>query len=394
MIDTGNKSMVLWRPKLFYFLFFAAAACLMPFLSLYYEAQGLTGRQIGLLVGVVPLVTLVSAPLWGALADVTRSQRLSLMLAIAGAWTAVLIMSHFTSFGGLLPAVILYAFFLAPIVPLMDNSVLALLGSQKEAYGKLRLWGAVGWGLAAALLGPVLQRGGLQWTFYGFLIFIAGAFLVAWQTPVVVSPIQQKYGAGLRRLLAHPAFLLLLGVAFVHGISLTIMMNFLFLHLEKLGASRTLMALSLTVATASEIPFWFISGWLLRRWGVRRMMALSLAVTAVRAFAYTFMSAPWLVLPISLLHGPSFALMWSAGVAYADRVAPSGLRATAQAVFAAMTMGLGAAVGALLGGVLYDEVGPVVLFQIVGALLLLSLLLFGGLERVFSSSRRRARARL
>jgi MFS transporter, PPP family, 3-phenylpropionic acid transporter len=381
--------MVLWRSKLFYFLFFAAAACLVPFLSLYYASHGLTGRQIGLLVGIVPLVTLVSAPLWGALADVTRNQRLSLMLAIAGSWAAVLFMSRFTTFAGLLPAVMLYAFFVAPIVPLMDNSVLASLGERKEEYGKLRLWGGVGWGLAAALLGPVLQRAGLQWTFYGFLLFLAGTLVIVWQMPVVKGPIDQTYGAGLRRLLANPPFLLLLGVAFVFGVSMTIMLNYLFLHLEELGASRTLMALSLTVATASEIPLWFASSWLLRRWGVRRMIGVSLLITAVRAYAYTYMSAPWLVLPISLLHGPSFAIMWTAGVAFADRVAPPGLKATAQSILAATSMGLGAAVGALVGGVLYDEVGPVVLFQMVGTLLLLSVLLFGGLERVVSSGRRK-----
>jgi MFS transporter, PPP family, 3-phenylpropionic acid transporter len=381
--------MVAWRSKLFYFLFFAAAACLIPFLSLYYESHGLTGRQIGTLIGLVPVVTLLSAPLWGALADITQNARLSLLLAIGGSWLAVLLMSRFTTFSGLLPAVLLYAFFLSPIVPLIDNTVLAGLGERKADYGKLRLWGGVGWGVAAALLGPVLQRAGLQWTFYGFLLFMAATLVVVWQMPAIKAPAEQKYGAGLRLLLASPAFLLLLAVAFIYGISLTVMLNYLFLHLEQMGASRTMMALSLTVATASEIPLWFASAWLLRRWGVRWMMAVALLVTAVRAFGYAVMWTPWLVLPISLLHGPSFALMWSAAVALADRVAPPGLRATAQAFLGAATMGLGAAVGALGGGILYDEVGPALLFHMVGILLLGSLLLFGGLAGV--AGRRRAR---
>jgi MFS transporter, PPP family, 3-phenylpropionic acid transporter len=203
--------------------------------------------------------------------------------------------------------------------------------------------------------------------------------------PAIKAPAEQKYGAGLRLLLASPPFLLLLAVAFIFGISLTVMLTYLFLHLEQMGASRTMMALSLTVATASEIPLWFASAWLLRRWGVRWMMAVALLVTAVRAFGYGLMWTPWLVLPISLLHGPSFALMWSAAVALADRVAPPGLRATAQAFLGAASMGLGAAVGALGGGVLYDEVGPVILFHLVGLLLLGSLLLFGALSWAVSS---------
>lgn len=42
-------------PKAFYFFFYAAAASLIPFLSLYYEHLGLNGRQIGLLTGLMPL---------------------------------------------------------------------------------------------------------------------------------------------------------------------------------------------------------------------------------------------------------------------------------------------------------------------------------------------------
>ncbi len=61
--------------KTFYFFFFAAMASFAPFLTLYFEQIGLTGRQIGLLVGISPLVTLFSAPLFGGLADLTRQNK-------------------------------------------------------------------------------------------------------------------------------------------------------------------------------------------------------------------------------------------------------------------------------------------------------------------------------
>ncbi len=59
--------------KVFYFCYYAAAACLMPYLVLYYRQIGLSGGQIGLLAGIGPLVTLVAAPLWGGWADATRA---------------------------------------------------------------------------------------------------------------------------------------------------------------------------------------------------------------------------------------------------------------------------------------------------------------------------------
>jgi len=82
----------------------------------------------------------------------------------------------------------------------------------------------------------------------------------------------------------------------------------------------------------------------------------------LRAWLYVGMTAPWQVLPISLLHGPTFAIMWTAGVAYSTQTAPEGLGTTALAVFSGMVFGLGAALGALTGGWLYQHVGGVAPF--------------------------------
>ena len=67
-------------PKAAYFFYYAATASLLPFIALYYAQVGLSAAQIGLLSGILPLVTLVSAPLWGALADAFRRPRLAYRL--------------------------------------------------------------------------------------------------------------------------------------------------------------------------------------------------------------------------------------------------------------------------------------------------------------------------
>jgi PPP family 3-phenylpropionic acid transporter len=108
-------------PKAFYFLFFGAMASLVPYLNLHYEQIGLSSRQIGLLSGMSPLLTLVGAPLWGGLADATQRQRLLLILAIAGSSLAVWLLSLFTAFLWLIPVVAVYAFLVAPIMPLVDS---------------------------------------------------------------------------------------------------------------------------------------------------------------------------------------------------------------------------------------------------------------------------------
>jgi PPP family 3-phenylpropionic acid transporter len=168
----------------------------------------------------------------------------------------------------------------------------------------------------------------------------------------------------LRISLASPRWFLFLIIAFVGGMSLSMISNFLFLFLHQLGADEFSLGLTLTVATLSELPILFFSNRLLARWREQQLIGAALLFFAIRALAYSFITVSWLALLIQLLHGPTFSLMWIAGVAYADRIAPIGLEATAQGLFSGVMLGIGSAAGAFLGGLLYEHVGLVMLFRL------------------------------
>ncbi len=372
--------------KAVYALYYGALACLVPYMTLYYQQKGLDGVQIGILASIIPLVTLASSPFWSGIADATRRHRAVLLLTIAGLWAAVLLLYFVSGFPAMLAAVVLYAVFIGPIPPLVDNAVLSLLGERRADYGRVRVWGAFGWGGAALLLGPMLQRAGLAWAFYGFLFFMALCFVAASRLPMAVPAARAAYRAGLGRLLRSGRFLLLLFVSLTYGVTLGVLLSYQFLYLSELGASRTLMSLTLAAATLSEVPFWFLSGPLIARFGPNKLIAFGLLMNIVRLFALAFMGAPWLALPINLIHGPSFAVLWAAGVADADSAAPAGLGATAQGLFAAAMNGLGAALGGFFGGVAWEAIGFANLFLVLGWLTV-------GALAVFVSARMLRRAR-
>lgn len=365
--------------RAFYFIYYAAAASLIPFLTLYYQGLGLTGREIGILTGIAPLMTLVGASAWSVLSDLTNKHHALFLIAICGTWGSVFLLSRFDTFSWLIPAVIAYAFFVAPLMPLLDNTLMALL-KDKKAYGRYRVWGAYGWGIAAALTGWLLQRTGLDWIFYTYLALLLVLLVFAFRLPIQQTGIQSNFWRGLRQMLTNRRWLLFLTVALIEGMSLGIFLNYLFLHLEDMGASRIVMGLSLTIATISEIPIFLYSRRLLSR-GAPFLLAGSLVFMVIRAFAYAGMTAAWQVLLISLLHGPTFSAMWSAGVAYADETAVPGLSATAQGVFSGTVLGLGSALGAVVGGFLYESSGAIVAFQLAGWASLAALLLFIGVHR-------------
>jgi len=362
--------------KAFYFLYYGAAASLIPFLVIYYEQLGLSGRQIGFLAAIPPLIFLISAPLWGAAADATKQHKRLLMIAIAGALAVVFIFSRTTAFVWIIPVAIVYAFFAAPIMPLVDASTMDWLGEKRNLYGRIRLWGAIGWGVSAPLIGWLIERSGVGWAFYGYIILMLGGLVVAWFLPIRETAAQQSFWSSMRLFAGNRQWLLFLAVVFIGGICMAIISNFLFLYMNDLGASKTLMGLSLTFATLSELPIFFYSNRLLNRWGARGLLLIALSAYVVRALAYTVVSETWMFLVVQLLHGLTFSAMWVAGVSYADSMAPTGLGATAQGLFSGVLLGMGGIAGALLGGILYDELGAVAMFRWAAAFALVGFVVF------------------
>lgn len=374
----GHTSPYLNRAKLFYFFFYGGQAALVPFLTLYYQSLGLGGVAIGLLAGLVPLASMVAGSLWNAAADATRRYRLVLLLTVGGSWLATLLVSRAAGLATLLPAVLLMAIFGAPIAPLVDSSVVALLGPRRADYGRVRLWGSIGWALAALLAGPVLERNGLSWMFVISLALSAVVFVIALRLPLAQSAAAPgtSFGARLGVLLRERGYLTLLVVALVFGMGLSITLSYLSLHLRALGAGESVISLVIAIFSISEIPFLFLSSWFLRRLGINSVIALALLLTAARLFIYAWLPTPGWAVVVSLLHGPAYALLWSAGVAESYRLAPAGLGATAQNAYSMAMFGLGSAIGSFAGGVVYARYGAPFLFQATGWLLLLTLAAF------------------
>src|SRR5205085_8856759 len=116
--------------KCFYFCWFAAIGAFLPFIGLYYRQTGLDLTQIGVLVALPGLLQLVSAPIWGLLADALRLRRALLPLAIFGTLLPVLLIGRGAGFGQLLVLVAVQSLLAAPVVPLADSATLALLGNK------------------------------------------------------------------------------------------------------------------------------------------------------------------------------------------------------------------------------------------------------------------------
>ena len=165
-------------PFTFYFMMFSAIAFIAPFVVLFYQDLGFSGTQIGLLTGIVPLITLFSAPLWTGLADATHRHRLLMSLGLIGGVITVAFFPILNTFVPVFIIAVLLYFFFAPVNPLADSATMSMLAEEKEMYGRVRLGGTLGFGIGAFLSGLVVQNYGLKFAFWGCaLLFLLGFFV-------------------------------------------------------------------------------------------------------------------------------------------------------------------------------------------------------------------------
>lgn len=424
-----------WLPT-FYFLYFGAGACVAPFISVYLRSIGLGPAEVGVLVSVTPVMMLIGAPVWSGVADAFRRHRPVIMVAIVGAAGFALLISRTVSVGLLFGFISGYAFFNAPIMPIADNATLGILGSDKASYGRIRLWGGVAWGIIGPIIGVLADHGGLRWPFYGYAVLFALLLAVSTRIPLTrldeqetiadyapelesapetdhdaerePTPLRGQaspprptsprapapppgtatFWEGVRAISRDPRWYVFLGAVFTCGIALSAITNFLFLYMQAMGASPTMMGISLAVATVAELPFFVITNRIVERIGSTRMFAIGMAAFTLRFVLYWAVHTAWAAIVVQVLHGISFVAIWVSGVSYADTIAPRGVGATAQSIFGATLMGLGAAVGGVVSGALFGAFGGNDMYGILSILVFAGLVIFWGASRRLNRSTR------
>ncbi|HOR29669.1 MAG TPA: major facilitator superfamily domain-containing protein 6 [Candidatus Sumerlaeota bacterium] len=356
-------------PRIFYFIQFASGGAFFPYLSLYYKSIGL-GEQMNILLAATPVLLLVAAPMWGIVADKTRAHKQILVLALVGTMLMAFVMLHIRSFGPMLAAVIAFACLFAPIIPLIDNTTLELLGNRRDLYGRHRIGGTLGWMLSALVSGWMVDQMGLRWAFLGYILLAGLAVPAALRLPVHGGPMGLSLAAGVRAFVGNRRWILFLGAITTGGFGISLIHQYWAVHLDDLGYSRTFLGVTMLLMVATEIPVMLYASQIVRRYGPPRLLIVALLVMVVRLIGYSELHAAWQILGLQCLHGATFSLMWIAGVAHARAIAPEGMGATAQGLFSAAFSGIGVTLGALIGGGIYHAYDSNVMYRAGGLLVL------------------------
>lgn len=389
-LSSGKKA----KLSAIYLVTFFAFSAIIPYQALYYSSINFSASEIGLLLGVGPLLSLIATPFWTGLADARKRHSLILVGGVTAAvlFNATIPLLSSYSFLLVLLVVILLGLLSSHIIPLEDSATMHMLGSQRALYGKLRLWGSAGFGVGAAILGVVFNAVGLVWVFWTFSMIMALNLVLMRNLEFERSPEPAPVLPGVRALFGSPRWLLFFLISFLAGVGLAAHHSFMSLLVADFGPSEltvfgsfipasAVIGLALLISTASEVPVMFFSDNLLKTFSIRRLLVLSLVVIALRDLMYSMDVGAWQVLAVQALHGFTFATLWLAGVNFVAQNAPSGLKATAQGLFNTIFLGFGFSAGNFGSGALIDLIGIQGMYAIAGGIVLTGLLLVLVLDR-------------
>ncbi|MDY6774905.1 MAG: MFS transporter [Halobacteria archaeon] len=343
------------RFKLFYFVYFVSFSGFATFRNVFLEETGLTGFEMGVIGALPPVVGLVSQPFWGVIADWKGARREILMVASAMTGALVLVYpladSLPNAFVVISVGTAFYAFFRAPIVPIADSSV---LDSGLE-YGQVRAYGSVAFGVGSLILGGVIPRLGSSVIFYVYFVGMALLVVVGKGLPTNDGSRLADVSSDALRLVRKTDFAALLLTSFLIGVVLLSGNSFFSVYMRAIGAGDFLTGVSWLITTVVEAGVFVYA----LRFGLayRYFLVIGALAYAAKYAVYGFTDAVPAILLAQILSGFSFASFYLAAVNLADRLSPETLQSTGQTLLWASVFGLGASVGQVFAGTLFDAVG-------------------------------------
>ena len=350
----------------FYLFYFATLGVLLPYWGLYLLALGFEPARIGELMAIPQATKLVAPNLWGWLADRTgwrmrmvRWACLATALSFAGVYAAG------NSYLGLALVGLLFSFFWNAALPQFEAVTLNHLGEHVHRYSQVRLWGSVGFVVAAVGVGFLVQDWGVG-IVPGLLL---GLFVALWFNSLLVpdrSAAPTVHASPpLGRVLRQPAVIAFFAACFLNQAAHGPYYGFFSLYLETYGYSREFIGLLWGLGVTVEVGMFLLMHRLLPRFGPRQLMLTALALATLRwlLIGHFARELP-LLLFAQTLHAFSFGVFHAVSMHLIHQFFPGSLQGRGQALYSSLSFGAGNAVGSLAAGYLWQGLGPTAMFDL------------------------------
>lgn len=340
-----------------YFFYFAFVGAFAPYFTLYLQDIGFTAWEIGVLMSVPQVMRLLAPNLWGWLAD--HLGRRALIVRVAAFFSLLGFAGFFLTrdYVPMLVAMALVWFFWSAALPLVEAMTLDHLAGHTERYGRIRLWGSVGFIVSVLAIGALLDHLPITALLWACLFILACVLASALPLP------ETKVGAGgtappLGNLLKRPEVLALLAACFFMSVAHGPLYVFYSIHLVDHGYGKMAVGLFWSLGVLAEIGVFMFMPRLMRLVSLRSILLASFAMAVLRFLLIGWAAdSPVLLLFAQLLHGATFGAYHAGAVAVLIRWFAPQQQARMQGLYGSLSFGAGGMFGGLLSGEAWGSLG-------------------------------------
>ncbi|MDI1362737.1 MFS transporter [Methylotenera sp.] len=366
------------RLSRFYFIYYFFVGAFVPYWGLYLKSEQFSPADIGILMSLFQISRIFAPNFWGWLADHTgkRAQwiKLTAFLGLCG-FTAVF-WAH--GFYWLFFVMAALSLFTSSTLPLAESLTLAHLATTNGHYSRIRMWGSLGFIVAAVILGYLIDFTGIRSLLWFLLVVQMTLFALTYTLPdAKVEPHAHDHFS-IWQVIKQPNVLaLLIGCALMvtaHGV----LYNFYSIYLSEHGYSKGMIGLLWAVGVICEIGIFMLMPKLMARYSLKTILLISL-VLAVLRFTMIGLAVDniGLLVLAQTLHAATFGSFHAASVEVITQFFNGRHQAKGQAIYNSVAYGIGGTIGGVAGGYALQYLGGEKTFMLAAIFPLLGLLVIG-----------------
>ncbi len=366
-----------WRLSGFYFFYFAFVGAMAPFWGLYLHSLEFNAFQIGVLMSLLQVMRIFAPNIWGHIADHTGRRVAIVQLAALVCLVAFVGVFFARTFWWLFAVMSLISFFWSASLPLVEATTLSHLGDRADRYGRIRLWGSVGFILVVVGLGALLDHAPISlvpWVVMGLLV---GIVLTSRVIPEAEIARSEQIHIPMREVLRRPAVLALFSAALLMAAAHGPYYTFFTIHLVQTGYSKSLAGWLWALGVVCEIGIFLVMPRVFRVIRPETVLLASLLAAALRFLLIGWQAGNLPVLLFAqLLHALTFGAYHAAALSLVHRHFTGKNQARGQALYNSLAFGVGGTIGSLYSGAAWDALGAGMTYSIASGFALLAALAF------------------
>ena len=352
---------VRWAFGSFFFLYFAYVGLVSPYASLFFLDRGFSVIEIAVLMSMLQITRIVGPFSWGWLSDYLSDRIGIIRFCACLAAVTFLCIFFLQSYIAFFIWMFVLHTILSSLMPLGESATVHALfkdNSFDKRYGRLRLWGSIGFIAMVLFAGELFQRKGIElYPIVGAVILI----FLALNTFRLHEPKMERrkmVKGELLIVLFNPDVRWFLLSGFFMIFAHAALYVFYSLYLADLGYDKFQIGLFWALGVGAEVIFFYFQSKVLSRLDAEVVLQIAFGIGVFRFILIAFFPVTWVLILAQLMHAGTFGAHHSAATKLLQRWFTGPLQARGQALMATVSYGLGGTLGGLVAGWLWEATQP------------------------------------